>query len=61
MDEETRKEFERMDKRFITVTDSINNFSGNILRLNETVADIKNQLSQNCAKLDKIITHFDLG
>ncbi len=60
MDEETRKAFDALDTKFDSVDIEVQN-------THTAVKEIKNQIAQNCAKLDrlesnmgKIIKHLGL-
>jgi len=53
MDDETRKAFETLNTKFDSVDVEVQN-------THTDVKEIKNQIAQNCAKLDKIIKHLGI-
>jgi len=61
MDYDIRQAFDDITTKFDSLDVEMQNTHGSIKTLQNDISEIKNQLLQNCAKLDKIIKHLGLN
>lgn len=60
MDEEISKAFDNLNTKFDSLDIEVQNTHSSLKSLQGDVSEIKNQILQNCAKLDKVIQHLGI-